>query len=348
MQYRSPPSRSESDLDHIAALRRINSSDASLWERLERRGQTIGIRNRKGDFVPLSLVGDEDLPPLQRRLPALGRFLTRHSLFARILARRVGKEEVTFYSLLNQPEGEGIARWLDRRLLRVGGPPLNWRREQVVRTVREALERFGTAQTERFVFWDIGAGAGFDSLDVARQFTALEAAGRPVPDYRLVNVDVDRAWLERNESLTREFFDPPVDRHFVRRAESIFEYLGSERQRADLMGARVLLISCNGFADFLELADLQRLLEGIHAAIPETASVIWLVMPMATRNRLQETLSRAIGFEYRARNPGEFLKIALAACPSLHVTTQVRHSQIVFHLRRAPGEPEIGASGIAP
>lgn len=334
-----PPSPSPADL-----LRRVNSEEPSIWDRLRKEDSRFGLLGPDDQFLPLTSYADSELPPLSRRLPILGRFMIRHSPFARILARRVGKEEVTFYSLLNEPEGTGISRALDRHFLKVGGPPLNWRRDMVVQHVRESLAEALAIPGGTVTFWDIGSGGGFDSLDVARQMSALARKTGNLPDVRLVNVDVDGVWLGHNEALAKALYPPEVQARFCRRHLSIFDYLESAQMRDDLAGTRDLIVSCNGFADFFTLEDLRRLIAGIGRASEPIPGAVRMVFPMAMINKTQQLLSKLVGFDYRARPRQVFEELLREGLPNFGFTATERHSQVVFRLSR---ERRAG-SGIAP
>ncbi|HAV64279.1 MAG TPA: hypothetical protein DCY13_18175 [Verrucomicrobiales bacterium] len=315
-----------------------------MWDRLRKNDQRFGILDNDGRIIPLTSYAAADLPPLSKPLTAVGRFMVRNSPFARILAHRVGKEEVTFYSLLGQPEGAGIGRVLDRRFLKTGGPPLNWRRNKVVQFVRESLSESLDRGTSQITFWDIGSGAGFDSLDVARQLCRLESLGHSLPSYRLINVDVDKVWLRHNEELACALLPKNAQARFRRRNASIFDYLDSARFRDDLSQTEDLIITCNGFADFFALDELRRLLAGIQQATLLASGHVRMVFPMALKNPWQQMLSALVGFDYRARSRRVFEDLLAECIAGMAVSAEVRHSQVVFVLRRTP----LSRAGIAP
>ncbi len=53
------------------------------------------------------------------------------------------------------------------------------------------MQQFLEAGAANFALLDVGSGGGFDGLDLIRALRALASKGLPVPEYRIVNVDID-------------------------------------------------------------------------------------------------------------------------------------------------------------
>lgn len=52
-------------------------------------------------------------------------------------------------------------------MLEIASPPLIWRRQQIKEGIQQKIKEY-TRKNESFFFWDIGSGAGFDSIEIER------------------------------------------------------------------------------------------------------------------------------------------------------------------------------------
>jgi SAM-dependent methyltransferase len=299
----------------------VCSGDSSFWERLKIRDGAIRLTMPDGQELLLAPIGPNDLPPLAETAAPLGRWVARHSLFARILSSRVGKEEVTFYALLNEAHGAGFDRKLDRWLLNIGHAPLCYRRKKVVEFIRRSLLDLVRREQSYLAFMDIGCGGGFDGLDVNRICSAL-----PGVRCRIVNIDIDEKWLGNNELIAKVIGVSQI----MRRRASIFDYLRDETYRKDLEGVSHLVISCNGFADFFPDQAIKELLEGIRQiCLHVPGSVRFVFAAALKRNRLQTSLSNLIGFSYTGRTPEAIEGLLRSTLGEYRLSFEERHSQII-------------------
>jgi SAM-dependent methyltransferase len=310
----------------------VNSK--SVWDRLDTQDMAFGLRLEDGTFFHLTSFAENDLPPVPGEVSALGRFLVRHSVFANILARRRGREEVTFYCLLGRPHGTGWDRMLDQMFLPLGAAPLNWRRKIVVETVRATARHWLDRGVRNFAFLDIGCGGGFDGLDLKRILLALSNKGVSIPDHRIINVDVDEKWLGVNERLAQVLLPETHRRQLVRRHVSIFDYLKSDAVAGDLAGMDNLIVSCNGFADFYDDAALNELYAGIRGIAQRMPEESVLVLPIAMRNPIQGILSEMVGFGYTARKKSEISRRVSEMFHGFTIDRCEKHSQITFLVRK--------------
>ena len=305
---------------------RICSGDPSVWERLQIRDQAVYLKTEGGKDLRLAPIGPSDLPALSAAATPVGRWLARHSQFARILSSRVGKEEVTFYALLNRAHGNGFDAWLDRRLLNIGHPPLCYRRKKVVEFIRRSLLELVRAERAEVAFLDIGCGGGFDGLDVHRLCSAL-----PGVRCRIINVDIDEQWLAINRIIAKEVGAEAIQRHNT----SIFDYLRDQTYRKDLEGVSDLIVSCNGFADFFQDRALRELLDGLRQLLLQVPGRVRFVFAAALeRNRVQTFLSNLVGFSYRGRASASIRELLGSTLSGFDLRFEEDHSQIICLVSR--------------
>lgn len=333
-----PMRQSGSSAVHDQALaakwREVLSSTKSLWDRIEIHDRAFVLRLDDGSLFHLSSFAERDLPPLEREFPLLGRFLLKHSVYANIMARRRGREEVTFYCLRSEPHGSGFDRKIDAKMVAMGAAPLNWRRQMVVETVRKTLLGLLSRGASSFTFLDIGCGGGFDGLELKRLLVAMEEKGVPIPEHRIINVDIDDKWLELNARLAKRMLPERHQGQITRRNVSIFDYLKSAELTSDLAGTENLIISCNGFADFCEDAALNELYGGICELMRRTPGEATVVLPLALKNPVQEVISKWVGFGYNARERPEITSRLAQMFRGLQLEQHENHSQLTFIIRK--------------
>jgi hypothetical protein len=304
----------------------VCGQEESFWDKLHFRDEAIYLRLNANQDLRLSSLTPHDLPRLSDEATPVGRWIARHSLFARILSSRVGKEEVTFYALLNQAHGVGFDATLDRLLLNIGHTPLCYRRAKVVEIIRRALLKSLQQPEGRIGFLDIGSGGGFDGLDVNRICTAMSHS-----NFRIVNIDIDDKWLSINEQIACAVNAPRI----FRRHTSIFDYLRNQTYREDLRDVSDLIISCNGFADFLQDEPLREMFVGIKGLFEELPARILFVFPTALKkNPFLSYLSGLVGFNYPKRTSTEVKDIVALALGDFVQHFEERHSQIICVVRK--------------
>lgn len=329
---------------------RAIASTPDVWERVSfHDGRMVfsdGTPGRPEEGrVELGSFLAQDLPPLVGELPLLGRMLLRTSTFVNILARRRGTEEVTFYVLNDCPHGRTRwERWVDRQVLKIGGPPMAWRRERVVAGVRgiafgwlrQAQENGNLASVQVV---DIGSGGGFDGLDLVRLFEALgeeAVTALRLPRLRVINVDLDARWLDNNRRLReRANWNAVPGCETINRAASVFEYVESGLWREDLDPKAETLVLCNGFSEFLPDEQFERLLKALHTlAVGVRGRAVLLLVVAGVNPRLQR-MSEWVGFGYYGRAPEAVQAMVRRCLPSLGlVATEGKFSQWVFKLAK--------------
>jgi SAM-dependent methyltransferase len=282
----------------------------------------------------LSSFQTKDLPEPPYQLTPLGKVLTKMSHFANIMSRRPGTEEVTFYALLNEPQSGLLGRKIDEKMLNIGVPPLVWRREQIKRAIREKVEAYIKAN-ESFLFLDIGSGGGFDSLEIERlmhRMSELTQNTQWSNSYASINVDIDTKWLENNQKLAEEMFGE--NHNIVRENISAFDFLSDKSYRSTLKKYDNLIISCNGFAEFLSDAELQKLYLGIRELTDSFEGNATVILPFANKNEKQEAVGKKIGFQFRAKDKQEMTEMINDLFAGYQVSNTEKHSHIVMFIEK--------------
>jgi hypothetical protein len=237
-----------------------------IWEKIKIKGEAFCFQKNFNELIKLSSFSYDDLPPVQSKLTLLGKLITWMSTFANIMSRRPGTEEVTFYALKKQSNGNFIKKIVDQIVIEIACPPFAWRREQIVKFIAQSMLDVIKNHEGNFALLDIGCGSGFDGLEVHRIMQEIKNRIEPfgglrLPMFKVVNIDIDGLWLNNNKMLSELLFN---DYNFtVRREMSIFAYIKEKIYLEDLRHIHHLIISCNGFAEFLQDHDLIRLLSGI-------------------------------------------------------------------------------------
>jgi SAM-dependent methyltransferase len=309
----------------------------SLWEMIKAEGDAFVLALEDGRVLPLASFADADLVPDLPSLSGMGDWAVKHSLAARILAARRGKEEVTFYCLLEQPHGKDmIDRGIDRKVIAEVAPPLAWRRLVVVEALRQGVLRALTAGQGNLTLLDIGCGGGFDGLDIMRILTGIHRAapaGLTFPEHRIFNVDIDERWLATNRFIAESLYGQ--DSRTERRVTSAFDYLEGNQVAEDLNGVTDLVLSCNGFSDFFSDAELERLYRSLRAALDKATRSATAVLPIALSNTRQEMASRMIGFGYEGRPKAAIRKLVETIFAGYRISYKEAFSQAVFVVDRS-------------
>lgn len=313
----------------LSAWDQINN-EKNIWNNLYIEDKALWFKNEKGNIM-LSSFKTEDLPASPYELTSIGKVLTKLSTFANIMSRRPGTEEVTFYSMLNQPHSAWCGDFLDRKMLTIAATPITWRRQQIEKTIKGILKRYIFQYEETFAFVDIGSGGGFDSLEIERILLGMkDIVGEEVlpGKYDCLNLDIDTLWLSNNERLCQRMFG---DQSRIRRNNcSIFDYLIKKSYVDEFSLYNNLIISCNGFAEFLSDEELETLYHGIHAMTSSFSGKISVILPFANRNEKQEKTGNKIGFKYRAKEKDYMIQLIENIFVDFELSYIEKHSQIVL------------------
>lgn len=304
-------------------------NEPTVWDFLRIKDRSFYF-NYKSKQLFLSSFKLKNLPDPPYKLKFLGQILIKASHFANIMARCPGTEEVTFYALLNTPQKGIFGRILDKKMLSIAAPPLTWRREQIRKAISSKIESY-TKQKQSFLFLDIGCGAGFDSLEIERIMHRLEIlTGRAEysDSYASFNIDIDNTWLNNNQMLAEELYGDNCN--ITRETISAFEFLYRDSSHSILNQYDNLIVSCNGFAEFLTYRDLLKLYQGIHGLANNFVGGIYIILPFANKNEKQESLGDKIGFQFRAQDKNELIAMVKKIFKEQTVSYTVKYSQTVL------------------
>lgn len=313
------------------AWKKVNK-ESTVWDNLEIKDSSF-CYNLNLEHVFLSSFKRDSLPFSPYSLTTLGKVLTRLSTFANIMSRRPGTEEVTFYALLNSPHSGLLGKIVDRKMLQVAAPPLVWRREQIIKQIKNKLEEY-TKANQSFLFLDIGCGAGFDSLEIERSINRINDLTDNSFDqkYMSINIDTDSLWLKNNKILSEHLFGS--SKHVIRKNISIFSFLLEEKYKLYLNQYDNLIISCNGFAEFLTDTELKKLYEGIFDFTKLFTGNIHIMLPFANKNKEQEMLGKKIGFYFRAKEKEDIICMIEEIFTDHSISYTEKHSQIVLTIEK--------------
>lgn len=301
----------------------------SVWEYLSIEDSSFYFI-KGNDKILLSSFKDKDLPKSPYSLTTMGKVLTKLSTFANIMSKRPGTEEVTFYSILNEAQSTWCGNYFDKKMLDIVSPPITWRRIEIEKSIRDILKKYVFDYKESFAFVDIGCGGGFDSLEIERIILGINyiAGENIINDYDILNIDIDTKWLNNNEKLDKHMFG---EKSKIRRCNmSIFEYLDRRYYAQEFSHENNLIISCNGFAEFLTDDDLKRLYIGIRNMADTFNGKIHIILPFANRNEKQEALGNKIGFKFRAKEKEYMISLIEEVFNGFKVSFTEKYSQIVL------------------
>jgi SAM-dependent methyltransferase len=307
--------------------------EPTVWDHLAIKDQSFYYDYNNKSIV-LSSFKTKDLPEPPYPLTLLGKILTKLSHFANIMSRRPGTEEVTFYALLNSPQNGPFGRKIDEKMLNIGVPPLVWRREQIKKVIKEKVESY-IKGNQSFLFLDIGSGAGFDSLEIERlmhRMSELTNQTQGADSYASLNIDIDTKWLENNQKLAEEMFGN--NHNIVRENISAFDFLSDKNYLPTLKKYDNLIISCNGFAEFLSDEELQKLYLGIRELTDSFEGNATIILPFANKNEKQEAVGKKIGFQFRAKDKQEMTEMINELFADYHISYAEKYSHIVMFIEK--------------
>lgn len=319
----------ESDFKILSAWDRL-SKEKTIWEYLLIDNSSFYLKN--GDEkIFLSSFKNKDLPRTPYSLTLMGKILTKLSTFANIMSKRPGTEEVTFYSILNTPQSKWCGSYFDRKILSVVAPPITWRRIEIENLIKSIIKKYIFEYKDSFAFVDIGCGGGFDSLEIERIIFGMNNILKENilhKEYDILNIDIDSKWLNNNEKLSKSIFG---DRSKIKRCNmSIFDYLNKKSYTKEFPLQNNLIISCNGFAEFLNDEDLKKLYIGIHDMSTTFSGHVHIILPFANKNKKQEELGDKIGFKFRAKEKEYMIDLIKEIFINFKVSFTEKHSQIVI------------------
>ncbi|WKF72344.1 hypothetical protein QYM42_08125 [Lactococcus lactis] len=309
----------------------IVEQEPSVWDAIDVKDKAFYYKTDQ-EKIFLSSFKSRDLPLSPYSLTPLGKLLTKLSTLANIMSRRPGTEEVTFYVLHNSPQKGILGKKADKKMLKVAAPPLAWRRQQIREKIVEKVKGY-TEKNESFFFLDIGSGAGFDSLEIERLIHRVNELSEHSfdKDYQSLNVDIDEKWLNNNKIVTEKLFGR--NHHIVRENISIFNFWKNS-QKIALERYDNLIISCNGFAEFLSDIELRKLYEEIFNFSQDFKGNVDIILPFANKNKEQETLGKKIGFQFKAKAKQEIIKMIEEIFINYKVTYVEKYSHIVMNIQK--------------
>ncbi|MDQ0148169.1 hypothetical protein ACFO6R_03530 [Eubacterium multiforme] len=319
----------ERNSEILSAWQKINE-EKNMWQYLSIEDSAFYF-NKDNKKVFLSSFKDKDLPKSPYSLTLMGKILTKLSVFANVMSKRPGTEEVTFYSILNKPQKGIFGSNFDSKILNVVAPPITWRRREIENSIKNIIKKYIFEYKDSFAFIDIGCGGGFDSLEIERIILGMNnILGENVlhKEYDILNIDIDLKWLSNNEKLSKNIFG---DKSRIKRCNmSIFDYLNKESYIKEFENQNNLIVSCNGFAEFLSDEDLKKLYIGIHKMAATFSGRVHIILPFANKNKKQEELGDKIGFKFRAKEKNYMINLIKDIFSDFKISFREKHSQIVL------------------
>lgn len=282
----------------------------------------------------LSSFESIELPSPQCKLTKTGKLLTKFSSFATIMTQLPGSEEETFYALVNRPQNSFIKKKIDRKILDIASPPLVWRRKHIKDSIeKKVIECIKEKKT--FLFIDIGSGSGFDSLEIERILHRVRALTNPVTwltEYSSLNIGINTKWIENNQLLTEKLFG---ENHNITRLNvSAFDFFSGKMNEKIIGNYEHLIISCNGFTNFLTDNDLQKLYQSIYKFSESFNGESTILLPFAIKNKNQEYIEKKIGFQYRAEEKTELILFTKTIFNNYQLSFSEKYNQIVIVLKK--------------
>ncbi|KEI04400.1 hypothetical protein ADU90_13725 [Clostridium botulinum] len=323
----------KSNLEILAAWEKI-TKEKTVWQHLAIENSAFYFKTDDKKIF-LSSFKDKDLPASPYSLTLMGKILTKLSTFANIMSKRPGTEEVTFYSILNTPGNKWFGSYFDRKILDIVSPPITWRRIEIENLIKSIIKKYIFEYNESFAFVDIGSGGGFDSLEIERVILSMNyILGEDIlpQKYDILNIDIDSKWLKNNQKLSKCIFG---DKSRIKRCNiSIFDYLNKKSYIKEFSSQNNLIVSCNGFAEFLSDKDLEKLYMGIRYMADTFSGRIHIILPFANKNKKQEELGDKIGFKFRAKEKEYMINLINDIFSDFKVSFTEEHSQIVLLIEK--------------
>lgn len=319
----------ERDSKILSAWKKINT-EKNMWQYLDIEDSSFYF-NKDNEKVFLSNFKNRNLPSSRYSLTLMGKILTKLSVFANIMSKRPGTEEVTFYSILNKPQKGIFGSTFDKKILDVVAPPITWRRREIENSIKDILKKYIFEYKDSFVFVDIGCGGGFDSLEIERIILGMDdILGENIlyKEHDILNIDIDSKWLANNKKLSENLFG---DKSRIRRCNmSIFDYFKEKSYIEEFKNQNNIIISCNGFAEFLSDEYLKKLYSEIYNMTAVFSGKVHIILPFANKNKNQENLGNKIGFKFRAKEKDYMIKLIKNIFSDFKISFTEKYSQIVL------------------
>ena len=115
---------------------------------------------------------------------------------------------------------------------------------------------------------------------------------------------------------------------------SIFDYIKNKLYCGDLKDIKHLIISCNGFAEFFQDTDLNRLLSGIKDIATSVQGDVYFTFPFTIKNIIIEKMANLIGFRYIARTRNHINRLVNRHFDGYRIECQEKFNQVAFSLER--------------
>jgi len=305
--------------------------EPTVWDAIEVKDKSFYYKIDQ-ETIFLSSFKSKELPSSPYSLTPLGKLLTKLSTLANIMSRRPGTEEVTFYVLHNSPQPGILGKSVDKKMLKVAAPPLIWRRQQIRERITQKVRDY-IEKNQSFFFLDIGSGAGFDSIEIERLIHRINELSEYSfdRDYQSLNIDIDEKWLNNNQILAAKLFG--LNHHIARKNISIFDFW-KKSQKSTLDQYDNLIISCNGFAEFLSDIELRKLYKEIFNFSQNFEGNVDIILPFANKNKEQETLGKKIGFQFKAKDKQEIVNMIEEIFTNYKVTYCEKYSHILINIEK--------------
>ena len=322
---------------HIQSAWLKATSRNKIWERIKIKEEAFYFQKNSNELIKLSSFSKNDLPPVQSKLTVLGKWVTWASTFANIMSRRPGTEEVTFYALKNQANGRFIKKLIDQIVIKIAAPAFSWRREQVFKFIKQSVLSIIQTRDGNFALLDIGCGGGFDGLELHRimQETKGKITNKDdlkLPSFKVINNDIDQLWLNNNKIISDLLFG--AAHCTLQRKMSIFDYINKKIFSEDLRDVHHLIISCNGFAEFLQDRELIKLLSGIREIANSIKGNVYFTFQFCIKNTIQVSLAHFIGFRYIARKRDHINRLIKSSFEGYKIDNKEKYNQVAFTLIR--------------
>ncbi|WDA67282.1 hypothetical protein [Lactococcus lactis] len=305
--------------------------EPTVWDAIEVKDKSFYYKIDQ-ETIFLSSFKSKELPSSPYSLTPLGKLLTKLSTLANIMSRRPGTEEVTFYVLHSSPQPGILGKSVDKKMLKVAAPPLIWRRQQIRERITQKVRDY-IEKNQSFFFLDIGSGAGFDSIEIERLIHRINELSEYSFDrgYQSLNIDIDEKWLNNNQILTAKLFG--LNHHIARENISIFDFW-KKSQKSTLDQYDNLIISCNGFAEFLSDIELRKLYKEIFNFSQNFEGNVDIILPFANKNKEQETLGKKIGFQFKAKDKQEIVNMIEEIFTNYKFTYCEKYSHILINIEK--------------
>lgn len=325
---------SNQNLIDLESAWEIVDQEPTIWDFLEIKNDSFYYKMNQ-EKIFLSSFKSKNLPPSPYPLTFFGKVLTKLSPLANIMSHRPGTEEVTFYVLLNSPQSGLFGKKVDKKMLEVAAPPLVWRRQQIRQGIRKKIKEY-TENEESFFFLDIGSGAGFDSIEIERLIHRINnlTGNSFSKSYESLNVDIDSTWLKNNQIVAEKLFG--LNHYITRKNISIVDFWKDYR-KLTFQQYDNLIISCNGFAEFLSDVELRNLYKEIFMFTQSFDGNVVILLPFANKNKEQESLGNKIGFKFKAKEKQEILNMVKEIFENYKVTYCEKYSHIVMTVEKNIG-----------